>query len=280
MATVRPETMFADTAIAVHPSDERYSRLVGETAVLPLVGRRLPIIADEHVDPAFGTGALKVTPGHDPSDFEIGRAHRLDEITVIGEDGRMTEAARPRPSRHGDRGRTNGGGRRPARAGLVSGTRPYLHDVPTASPARGIEPLISLAVVLRHEHADRAGHRGGARGPSALHPETPWTDVYLNCSRASARRCVAAALVGPPAAGLVSRGRGPRGRERARRRGLGARPRRARHLVLVRVCGRSRRSAGPRRRPSCALSDRRAVDGVRDIIFLWVACAWRCSGSS
>ena len=93
MATVRPETMLADTAIAVHPSDERYSRLVGETAVLPLVGRRLPIIADEHVDPAFGTGALKVTPGHDPSDFEIGRAHRLDEITVIGEDGRMTEAA-------------------------------------------------------------------------------------------------------------------------------------------------------------------------------------------
>ena len=66
VATVRPETMLADTAIAVNPGDERYSRLIGETAILPLVGRRLPIIADEHVDPEFGTGALKITPGHDP----------------------------------------------------------------------------------------------------------------------------------------------------------------------------------------------------------------------
>ena len=75
IATVRPETILADTAIAVHPDDERYTRLIGEHAILPLVGRRLPIIADEYVDPEFGTGALKITPGHDPNDFEIGRAH-------------------------------------------------------------------------------------------------------------------------------------------------------------------------------------------------------------
>src|SRR5207248_6988806 len=93
VATVRPETMLADTAIAVNPGDERYTRLIGETAVLPLVGRRLPIIADEYVDPEFGTGALKITPGHDPSDFDIGRKHGLEEVTVIGEDGRLTEAA-------------------------------------------------------------------------------------------------------------------------------------------------------------------------------------------
>jgi valyl-tRNA synthetase len=93
VATVRPETMLADTAIAVHPDDDRYTRLVGETAILPIVGRRLKIIADEYVKPEFGTGALKITPGHDPSDFEIGRAHGLDEIGVIGEDGRMTAAA-------------------------------------------------------------------------------------------------------------------------------------------------------------------------------------------
>ena len=73
IATVRPETMLADTAIAVHPDDERYTRLVGETAILPLVGRRLPIIADSYVKTDFGTGALKITPGHDPNDFEIGR---------------------------------------------------------------------------------------------------------------------------------------------------------------------------------------------------------------
>ena len=76
VATVRPETMLADTAVAVNPDDERYGDLVGQHCVLPLVGRRLPIIADEHVDPEFGTGALKITPGHDPNDFEIGRAPR------------------------------------------------------------------------------------------------------------------------------------------------------------------------------------------------------------
>src|ERR671928_125475 len=93
IATVRPETMLADTAIAVNPDDDRYTRLIGETAILPLMGPRLRIIADPYVKPEFGTGALKITPGHDPNDFEIGRAHKLEEIMVIGEDGRMTEAA-------------------------------------------------------------------------------------------------------------------------------------------------------------------------------------------
>src|SRR3954469_4849912 len=93
VATVRPETMLADTAVAVNPNDERYRAFVGRHCILPLVGRRLPIIADEYVDPEFGTGALKITPGHDPNDFEIGRAHGLEEITVIGEDGRMTPEA-------------------------------------------------------------------------------------------------------------------------------------------------------------------------------------------
>ena len=95
VATVRPETMLADTAVAVNPEDERYADLVGCFCVLPLVGRRLPIIADAYVDPEFGTGALKITPGHDPNDFEIGRRHGLEEIVVIGPDGRMNEEARP-----------------------------------------------------------------------------------------------------------------------------------------------------------------------------------------
>ena len=87
IATVRPETMLADVAIAVHPEDDRYRRLVGEKAVLPLVGRKLKIIADEYVKPDFGTGALKITPGHDPADFDIGQRHGLPQISVIGEDG-------------------------------------------------------------------------------------------------------------------------------------------------------------------------------------------------
>jgi len=95
VATTRPETMLGDTAVAVHPHDERYRHLVGKELVLPLVERRIPIVADEGVDPEFGTGAVKVTPAHDPLDFEIGRRHGLGSIQVIGFDGRMTEAAPP-----------------------------------------------------------------------------------------------------------------------------------------------------------------------------------------
>ena len=89
VATVRPATILADVAVAVHPDDERYRQLVGREAIVPVVERRVPIIADERVDPEFGTGALKITPGHDPVDFEIGREHGLPEPMVIGLDGRM-----------------------------------------------------------------------------------------------------------------------------------------------------------------------------------------------
>ncbi len=93
VATTRPETMLGDTAVAVHPDDPRYSALIGKYALLPLVGRLLPIIADDHVDPKFGTGAVKVTPSHDPNDFEMGLRHNLAFVSVIGTDGKMTEDA-------------------------------------------------------------------------------------------------------------------------------------------------------------------------------------------
>src|SRR5688500_4964864 len=130
VATVRPETMLADTAIAVHPDDERYTRLVGETAILPLVGRRLPIIADEYVKTDFGTGALKITPGHDANDFELGRKHKLDTISVIGEDGRMKDEVGERFA-----GLTTDEAHRAVvkalrDEGYISGTKPYSHDVP------------------------------------------------------------------------------------------------------------------------------------------------------
>src|SRR5262249_16509629 len=82
IATVRPATILAGVAVAVHPEDGRYRGLVGKDAIVPFVERRVPIIADERVEPEFGTGALKVTPGHDPLDFEIGQAHGLPELTV------------------------------------------------------------------------------------------------------------------------------------------------------------------------------------------------------
>lgn len=89
IATTRPETLFGDTAIAVHPEDERYKHLVGTRVQLPLTNREIPIIADEYVDPAFGTGAVKITPAHDPNDFEVGERHNLERIQVIGFDGNM-----------------------------------------------------------------------------------------------------------------------------------------------------------------------------------------------
>jgi valyl-tRNA synthetase len=93
IATVRPATILADVAVAVHPDDDRYRDLVGREVIVPVVGRRVPVIADERVERDFGTGALKVTPGHDTLDYEIGRDHGLPEITVIGPDGRMSEEA-------------------------------------------------------------------------------------------------------------------------------------------------------------------------------------------
>src|SRR5213083_1371179 len=93
IATVRPATILADVAVAVHPEDERYQDLIGREVIVPWVERRVPVIADERVERDFGSGALKITPGHDPLDYEIGRDHGLPELTVIGPDGRMNDEA-------------------------------------------------------------------------------------------------------------------------------------------------------------------------------------------
>jgi valyl-tRNA synthetase len=172
IATVRPETMLGDTAIAVHPGDERYTRLVGETAILPLVGRKLRIIADDYVKPEFGTGALKITPGHDPNDFEIGRAHGLEEISVIGEDGRMTAAA-------GDEwvGMTALECREAVVAalreqGLISRTEPLVHSVPYSHRSgERIEPLISLQWFMRMDELARPAIDVVREGRVKIHPE-------------------------------------------------------------------------------------------------------------
>src|SRR5689334_20213648 len=171
VATVRPETMLGDTAIAVHPDDDRYTRLVGETAILPLVGRKLRIIADPYVKPEFGTGALKITPGHDPNDFEIGRAHGLDEVTVIGEDARMTAAA----------GRFEGMTALEAREAVVAAlreekrinrTEPYTHEVPFSQRSgERIEPLISLQWFMRMDELAKPAIEVVESGRIRIHPE-------------------------------------------------------------------------------------------------------------
>jgi valyl-tRNA synthetase len=193
VATVRPETMLADTAVAVSPGDERFVDLVGKFCVLPLVGRRLPIIADEHVDPEFGTGALKITPGHDPNDFEIGRKHGLEEIVVIGEDGRLTEGA----------GKYAGMTAAEAQTAVVEdlraegrlrGEEPYSHSVPFSHRSgERIEPLISLQWFCRMDELAQPAIEAVERDEVRIAPEQ-WKRVYLNWMREIRPWCVSRQL--------------------------------------------------------------------------------------
>jgi valyl-tRNA synthetase len=194
VATVRPETMLADTAVAVHPDDERHRDLVGEHCVLPLVGRRLPIIADEHVDPEFGTGALKITPGHDPNDFEIGRSHGLEEIVVIGEDGRLTDAA---PDQFA--GLTADDAREAVltalrEQGLIRNASPYTHAVPFSHRSgERIEPLISLQWFCRMDELAGPAIEAVERDRVRIEPEQ-WKRVYLDWMRNIRPWCVSRQL--------------------------------------------------------------------------------------
>ena len=193
VATVRPETMLGDTAIAVNPGDERYGDLVGQFCLLPLVGRRLPIIADEHVDPEFGTGALKITPGHDPNDFEIGRRHGLEELVVIGPDGRLTEEA-------GDFAGMSAAEAQTAvvaalrKEGSLRAEEPYAHSVPFSHRSgERIEPLISLQWFCRMDELAHPAIEVVERDEVRIAPEQ-WKRVYLNWMREIRPWCVSRQL--------------------------------------------------------------------------------------
>jgi valyl-tRNA synthetase len=194
VATVRPETMLADTAVAVNPDDERHADLVGKYCILPLVGRRLPIVADEHVDPEFGTGALKVTPGHDINDFEIGRRHGLEEIGVIGPDGRMNEEAGERfvGLTAAEAGEAVVAALR--EEGRLRGEEPYVHSVPFShrSGAR-IEPLISLQWFCRMDELAKPAIEVVERDEVRITPPQ-WKRVYLDWMREIRPWCVSRQL--------------------------------------------------------------------------------------
>jgi valyl-tRNA synthetase len=181
VATVRPETMLADVAVAVNPHDERYSRLIGEQVVLPIVGHKLPIIADEYVKTEFGTGALKITPGHDPNDFEIGHRHHLPHPSVIGEDGRMDGDDVPE--------RFLGLTTKQAQdaivaeledLGLINRREPHTHTVPFSQRSGSrIEPLISLQWFMNMEELAKPAIKVVKNGEVRFHPENQ-ASVYLN----------------------------------------------------------------------------------------------------
>ena len=185
VATTRPETMLGDTGVAVHPEDERYKDLVSRRAVLPIMGRSIPIVGDESITPEFGTGALKVTPGHDLLDFEIGQRHGLEAVNVVGFDGNMTVEA----------GKYEGFERFQAREdvaaeleslGLLERVEQHANAVGTCQRCSTVvEPLISLqwfVNVGRHDEPDSIAGRAYAavaNGEINIVPER-FTRVYLN----------------------------------------------------------------------------------------------------
>jgi valyl-tRNA synthetase len=172
IATVRPATILADVAVAVHPDDDRYRDLVGREAIVPFVERSVPIIADQRVQREFGSGAVKITPGHDPMDFEIGRDHGLPEPMVIGPDGRMSEAA----------GELAGLTQEEAgehvldwceERGLVERREPYRHAIAVCERCETrIEPLISLQWWCRMEGLRRPALQALRERRVQYHPES------------------------------------------------------------------------------------------------------------
>ncbi|MFI9006551.1 valine--tRNA ligase [Actinosynnema sp. NPDC053489] len=170
VATTRAETMLGDTAVAVHPEDERYRHLIGTEVEVPLTGRYVPVVADEHVDPAFGTGAVKVTPAHDPNDFEIGQRHDLPALTVM--DGRGVITARG-PFEGLDRFEA-----RPAvvaalreQGRIVSEKRPYKHSVGHCSRCDTvIEPRLSMQWWVKVTPLAEAAAEAVRDGRTTIHP--------------------------------------------------------------------------------------------------------------
>jgi valyl-tRNA synthetase len=170
VATTRVETMLGDTAVAVHPDDARYSHLVGREVELPLTGRRIPVVADPHVDPEFGTGAVKVTPAHDPDDFEIGRRHGLPSMVIMNERAVITA---PGPFEGLDRFEARPAVLAALRAAgrIVAEKRPYVHAVGHCSRCgTTVEPRLSLQWFVRVEPLAKAAGDAVRDGRVRIHP--------------------------------------------------------------------------------------------------------------
>lgn len=171
VATTRVETMLGDTAVAVHPDDDRYKHLVGTEVELPLTGRKIPIIADEHVDPEFGTGAVKVTPAHDPNDFEIGKRHGLPMLTIMDEAGRIAGTGTQFDGM--DRFEARKAVREALRAEgrIVAEKRPYLHSVGHSSRSKEpIEPRLSMQWFVKVGPLAKAAGDAVRDGRVQIHP--------------------------------------------------------------------------------------------------------------
>ncbi|MCJ7701482.1 MAG: valine--tRNA ligase, partial [Anaerolineales bacterium] len=179
VATTRPETILGDTAVTVHPQDERYQKYIGKKALVPILDREIPIIADDYVDREFGTGALKITPGHDPNDFEIGERHGLEIISILDESATINQQGGPYQGQDRLEGRQNLWSDMKA-AGLVIKEQAYIHQVPRSQ--RGgeiIEPMVSTQWFVKMDSLAAAGIEAVRDGRIQIIPER-FAKVYFN----------------------------------------------------------------------------------------------------
>ncbi|HET6286550.1 MAG TPA: valine--tRNA ligase [Amycolatopsis sp.] len=171
VATTRMETMLGDTAVAVHPDDERYTHLIGTEVELPLTGRKIPVVADKHVDPEFGTGAVKVTPAHDPNDFEIGRRHDLPMITIMDEQGRIDGTGTEFDGMDRFEARVAVREKLREQGRIVAEKRPYLHSVGHSERSKEpIEPRLSLQWFVKVGPLAKAAGDAVRDGRVNVHP--------------------------------------------------------------------------------------------------------------
>ncbi|KOR37816.1 valyl-tRNA synthetase [Planktothricoides sp. SR001] len=178
VATTRPETMLGDTGVAVNPNDDRYQHLIGKTITLPIMGREIPIIADELVDPAFGTGCVKVTPAHDPNDFEMGKRHHLPFINIMNKDGSLNQNAGSFVGQDRFEARKNVVQRLEADGYLVK-IEDYSHSVPYSDRGKvAVEPLISTQWFVKIEALSQPTLKALDEGNLPVFIPDRWTKVY------------------------------------------------------------------------------------------------------
>jgi valyl-tRNA synthetase len=178
VATTRPETMLGDTAVAVHPADERYAGIVGKTVILPLLGRRIPVITDKFVDPEFGTGAVKVTPAHDPNDYEIGLRHALEQINILNTDGTINENGGPYEGMDRYEAR-DAVVRDLEKEGLLAKVEDHLHAVGHCYRcSTEVEPYLSTQWFVKMKPLAEPGIEAVRDGRIRFTPER-WTKIYF-----------------------------------------------------------------------------------------------------
>ena len=179
VATTRPETLLGDTAVAVNPEDERYTDYIGKSAVLPVLGRNLPVIGDEAVELGFGTGALKVTPGHDPTDFEIGQRHGLPSVSVMNLDGTLNSNAGPYEGQDMSEARKNIVAQL-EEEGLLEHVEPYHHSVGHCDRCDNVvEPIVTNQWYVKMEPLAKPARDAVASGETRIIPER-FARVYFN----------------------------------------------------------------------------------------------------